>query len=121
MAYMLLILETEENRRNRPLDTGRVAYDRMLAFGRSLSERGVLIASDALRADATRLEIRHGKAVVQDGPFAEAKEMVGGFFLLDCATKAEAMSLARDCPAAEWAIVEVREVGMCWEDSPQVS
>jgi hypothetical protein len=49
-----------------------------------------------------------------DGPFAEAKEMVGGFFLLDCATREEAVAIAGRCPAAEWATVEVRETGPCY-------
>jgi hypothetical protein len=51
---------------------------------------------------------------VLDGPFAEAKEMVGGFFLLDCATREEAVAIARECPAAEWATVEVRATGPCY-------
>ena len=49
-----------------------------------------------------------------DGPFAEAKEMVGGFFLLDCKTQAEAVTIDAKCPAAEWGTVEVREVGPCF-------
>ncbi len=49
-----------------------------------------------------------------DGPFAEAKEMIGGFFLLDCATRDEAVAIASQCPAAEWATVEVRAVGPCY-------
>jgi hypothetical protein len=51
---------------------------------------------------------------VLDGPFAEAKEMVGGFFLLDCKTREEAVAIAKQCPAAEWAMVEVRAVGPCY-------
>ena len=52
-----------------------------------------------------------------DGPFAEAKEMVGGFFLLDCDSMAEAVAIAHECPAAEWATVEVRALGPCYDDS----
>jgi hypothetical protein len=51
---------------------------------------------------------------VLDGPFAEAKEMVGGFFLLDVATRDEAVAIAGQCPAAEWATVEVRSIGPCY-------
>jgi hypothetical protein len=53
---------------------------------------------------------------VLDGPFAEAKEMVGGFFLLDCKTREEAVAIAQRCPAAEWATVEVRATAPCYED-----
>ena len=48
-----------------------------------------------------------------DGPFAEAREMVGGFFLIDVATREEALAIARRCPAVAWATVEVRECAPC--------
>ena len=54
------------------------------------------------------------KLIVRDGPFAEAKEMIGGFFLLTCATREQAIDIARECPAAEWATIEVRELGPCF-------
>jgi hypothetical protein len=57
---------------------------------------------------------RDGKRTMIDGPFAEAKEIVGGFFMLDC-SKEEAIEAAAACPAAEFATIEVREVGPCWE------
>ena len=52
---------------------------------------------------------------MRDGPFSESKEMVGGYFLLNCATKAEAIAIAGECPAAQWATVEVRGFGPCFE------
>jgi hypothetical protein len=58
--------------------------------------------------------VRGGRSSVMDGPFTEAREMIGGFFLLDCASKEEALAIARECPAAEWASVEVRETGPCF-------
>ena len=61
-----------------------------------------------------RVQVRGGKAQVLDGPFAEAKEMIGGFFLLDVNTREEALAIASRCPAAEWATVEVRETAPCY-------
>ena len=58
--------------------------------------------------------MRAGQRRLLDGPFAEAKEMVGGYFLLDCATRDEAVAIAAQCPAAAWATVEVRETGPCY-------
>jgi hypothetical protein len=58
--------------------------------------------------------MRDGKRSTIDGPFAEAKEMVGGFFLLDCNSKEQAIAIAAECPAAQWATVEVRELGPCF-------
>ena len=52
-----------------------------------------------------------------DGPFAEAKEMIGGFFLLACHTREEAVAIAAECPAAAWATVEVRAVAPCCDES----
>ena len=119
MPYMLLIVEPAEARRSRPATEGQVAYERMLRFGEGLKARGILKASDSLKSDVEGVRIRGkgSKRVVVDGPFAESKEIVGGFFLLDCATKEEAVAIAGECPATEWATVEVREIGRCWEDN----
>jgi hypothetical protein len=89
----------------------------MMRFTERLRERGVLRVSDSLKSDAhgVRVQIRGGTRSVLDGPFTESKEIVGGFFLLDCATKAEAVAIAEECPAAGWATVEIREIGPCWE------
>lgn len=118
MSYMLLIVEPRGQRQSRPVPEGRAVYERMLRFAEDLQTRGLLKASDSLKSDAesARVEVRSGKRSVMDGPFAESKEMVGGFFLLDCATKAQAIAIAGECPAAEWATIEVREVGPCYDN-----
>jgi hypothetical protein len=115
VPYLMLIVEDPEMRRSRPADEGRRAYQRMVRFTEGLKSRGVLRASDSLTSDAVRVQSRGGKRVVVDGPFAESKEIIGGFFLLDSASKAEAVAIAGECPATEWATVEVREIGPCWE------
>ncbi|MGA0571693.1 YciI family protein [Variovorax sp. VNK109] len=116
MPYMLFIVEPTGQRATRTEAEGRAVYDRMLAFGADLKSRGLLLAAESLTSegDATRIQQREGKASRLDGPFAEAKEMVGGFFLIDCATREEAEAIARTCPAAEWATVEVRGLGPCF-------
>lgn len=118
MSYMLLIVEPTGQRRERGPVAGEQVYARMLRFGAELQARGILEASNSLAStsQAVRLQLREGKPVLIDGPFAEAKEMVGGFFLLNVATKAEALAIAASCPAAEWATIEVRGVGPCYED-----
>jgi hypothetical protein len=87
----------------------------MLRWGEDLKARGVYIGSNSLLSDAqgVRVAIREGKRNILDGPFTESKEMVGGYFLLDCATREQAIALAGECPAAQWATVEVRELGPC--------
>jgi hypothetical protein len=115
MSYMLLIVEPVGQRQTRSPQEGRGVYERMLEYSESLRARGVLLASNSLRESAARLGIRGGRPSVVDGPFTESKELVGGFFLLDCTTREQALSLAAECPAAEWATIEVREVGPCYE------
>lgn len=115
MSYMLLILEPTEQREERGLDDGKEVYAEMEKFSEDLQARGLLVASDSLATDAVRVQVREGRATLTDGPFTEAKEMVGGFFLLNCQTQEEAVAIARDCPAAAWCTVEVRRVAPCYE------
>jgi len=110
-----LILEQGQDRRERPSDVGHAAWDSMVRYQQGLKARGVLLASEALKTEGVRIMAQDGKRRIVDGPFAESKEIVGGFFLLDCATKEEAMAIADECPAAAWATVEVRETGRCYE------
>jgi hypothetical protein len=111
---MLLIIEPVGQRQQRTEDEGRNLYDRMLRYADDLKGRGLLRAAQSLKSEAARLQVREGRRALVDGPFAEAKEMVGGYFLLDCATRDEAIAIAAECPAAQWATVEVREFGPCF-------
>jgi len=117
MPYLMLIMEDPVLRRSRRPDEGRRARDRMSQFADGLRARGVLRICESLTSDSqgARIQVRSGKRSVVDGPFAESKEIVGGFFLLDCRTRDEAVAIAGECPAVEWATVEVRELGPCWE------
>lgn len=117
MSYMLLILEPTEQRAERGVEAGKAVYAQMLKFTEDLQARGLLVASNSLAStrQAVRVQVREGRATLTDGPFTEAKEMVGGFFLLNCETREEALTIARTCPAAGWCTVEVRQVGPCYE------
>ena len=117
MTYMLLIMEPHGQRAARTESEGRAVYQRMLDYSAHLKARGVLRASQSLKADSegVRVRVRDGKRTLLDGPFSESKEMIGGYFILDCATRDEAVAIASELPAAEWATVEVREFGPCYE------
>lgn len=116
MAYLLLIVEPRGQRAERTPEEGRQAYAQMVRFSEGLKARGLLKAVESLQSDNTgvRVSVRGGKRALHDGPFAESKEMVGGFFLLDGVSREQAVAIAGECPAAEWAVVEVREVGPCF-------
>ena len=119
MTYMLLIIEPTGQRQERSRPEAHAAYDAMVTFGQGLQSRGLLLASESLKShqDAARVQVREGKPLIVDGPFAEAKEMVGGFFLLNCQTREEALTIAQQCPAAQWCTVEVRALAPCHEEA----
>ncbi len=118
MSYVLLMIEDPAQRGQRSDAEGREVYGQMVAWRDSLRARGLLQESQSLQghAGAARVTVREGRAQVLDGPFAEAKEMVGGLFVVDVATRDEAVALARECPAAAYLTVEVRGLGPCFMD-----
>jgi hypothetical protein len=116
MAYALLIVETPGQRQARSEPEGRVRYERMLQFSEDLKDRGLLTVSQSLTSDRSgaRVRVQGDQASIVDGPFSEAKEMIGGILLLTCDSREQAIAIARECPAAHWATVEVRELGPCF-------
>jgi hypothetical protein len=114
---MLLIVEPAGQRRARTEAEGRALYASIVNFSESLKARGVLTLSQSLKEDSrgARVRVRGGMTSVVDGPFAEAKEMVGGIFLLTCETREQAIAIAAECPVASTATIEVRELGPCFE------
>jgi hypothetical protein len=117
MSYMLLILEPHNQRLDRGVEAGKKVYEQMQRFAEGLQKRGVLRSVESLArdTDAVRLQQQDGRLRLTDGPFTETKEMIGGFFLLDVATREEAVAIAAECPATQWCTVEVRQIGPCWE------
>ncbi|OZI37685.1 dehydrogenase [Bordetella genomosp. 10] len=116
-AYLLLIVEPPGQRAARSPEEGREVYARMVEFAGGLKARGKLLACESLATDTegVRVQVREGRSRLIDGPFTEAKEMVGGFFLLDCESREEAVRIAEQCPAAQWSTVEVRRAAPCYE------
>ena len=115
MAYLLLIHETRGARVARTEPEAHRQYDDMMAFAAGLQADGILRAAESLRTDdhAVRISAAAGKPQLLDGPFTEAREMVGGFFLLDVSTREDAIAIALRCPAVAWATVEIRECAPC--------
>ncbi len=116
MSYLLLIIEPVGQRATRTEAEGRAAYAEMQAFGESLAAAGQLAAVESLAGLEGAVRVGHadGHLVLRDGPFAEAKEMIGGFFLLTSGSREQAVGAARRGAAGRWARVEVRPLAPCF-------
>jgi hypothetical protein len=92
------------------LDPERVAA--MMRYNEALKDAGVLITLDGLHPPSmgARVSFATGKPVVTDGPFAEAKEVLGGYWMIEVASRAEAIAWAKRCPASNNEIIEIRQV-----------
>ena len=90
-------------------EQGAAAY---MAFGQALTQSGALVGSNRLKPSsaATTVRVTNGKSQVLDGPYADSKEQLGGYFLIDVPDLDAAMSWAARCPASGHGVVEVRPI-----------
>ena len=114
MRYMLLICGDESNV-EATADTGSSGMlPEYQAFVEEMGKRGVLQGGERLRptSDATSVQVRAGEVLTSDGPFAETKEQIGGYFVVDCKDLDEAIGVAAKIPGAQHGTIEVRPI---WE------
>ncbi|MDD1533570.1 MULTISPECIES: YciI family protein [unclassified Bradyrhizobium] len=102
------------------LDPERVAA--MMRYNEALKDAGVLITLDGLHPPSmgARVSFATGKPIVTDGPFAEAKEVLGGYWMIEVASRAEAIAWAKQCPASPNEIIEIRQVQELADFPPDV-
>jgi hypothetical protein len=102
------------------LDPERVRA--MMKYNEALKDAGVLITLDGLHPPSTgaRVSFAGGKPLVTDGPFTEAKEVLGGYWMIDVKSREEAIAWAKKCPASENEIIEIRQVQEMADFSPEV-
>src|SRR5262245_47888421 len=108
---MLMIPKGYETADPGALPTAEMVAE-MTRYNESLTKAGVLLSLDGLRppSEATRVRFAGRKPTVVDGPFAEAKEAVGGYWLIQAKSKEEAVEWARRCPARDGDVIEVRQI-----------
>ena len=111
MQYLVLIYSEEPNAAPDPAQIEAVMTE-YNAYTDMLGDRGALVAGEALEptATATTVRVRDGQTMTTDGPFAETKEDLGGFYLIDAKDLDEAMALGGACPGAKWGSIEVRPI-----------
>jgi hypothetical protein len=112
MQYMALIYGDEERWSSFSDEEREAVYDRYRAFGRDGEAAGVIAGGNELgdTRGATTVRVRGDETVVTDGPYAETKEVLGGYYLLECETMEDALDWAARIPGAEHGAVEVRPV-----------
>jgi hypothetical protein len=94
----------------------------MMKYNEELKAAGVLITLDGLHPPSTgaRVSFAGGKPVVTDGPFTEAKEVIGGYWMIDVASREEAIGWAKRCPASSDEVIEIRQVQEIADFPPDV-
>jgi hypothetical protein len=114
MRYALLICSDENSIAGMSEEDASAMMARYGQFQEEMQGRGVLQGGARLRptTDSTTVRVRHDETLTSDGPFAETKEQIGGFYLVDCKDLDEAIEIAAKIPGAALGSIEVRPI---WE------
>ncbi len=114
MRYILLICTEEASDQAMSPAEGETQMARYMKFGEEMGKRGVLLGGERLRptSDATTVQVRNGEVLTSDGPFAETKEQIGGYYAVEAKDLDEAIEIAAKIPGASNGTIEVRPI---WE------
>jgi hypothetical protein len=112
MQYMCLIYDDEKVWQGLSEDERSAVFAEYGAFTESIQKSGNMVAGDALQptATATTVRVRNGETLMTDGPFAETKEQLGGYYLIEAKDADEALGIAVRIPSAKYGSIEVRPV-----------
>jgi hypothetical protein len=116
MQYLCLIYDDESTWENLPEDERNTVYAEYGTFTQSIRDSGHYVSADQLQpiSTATTVRIRNGETLVTDGPFAETKEQLGGYYLIEAKDVDEALKIAERIPSARYGSIEVRPV-VVWD------
>ena len=114
MRYALLICDEDKRQAEMSEAEAGAQMAGYAAFGEEMGAKGVLQGGERLQpaATATTVRVRDGEVLTSDGPFAETKEQLGGFYLVECKDLDEAIEVAAKIPGAQTGTIEVRPI---WE------
>jgi hypothetical protein len=112
MKYLCLIYENEKNWETLPQSEAEAVMGEYFGFTEEIRRNGKYIAGEALQPTptATTVRVRNGKVSTTDGPFAETKEQLGGFYLIEAKDLNDAIQVAAKIPSARFGAIEVRPV-----------
>jgi hypothetical protein len=122
MRFMMIMLPNIPNIDEESWTPDAEAMGAMSKYNEELTKAGVLLALDGLQppTKGARVSFSGGKASVTDGPFAEAKELIGGYWMIEATSKEEAVQWASRCPGADGDTIEVRQVYEMSDFPPEV-
>jgi hypothetical protein len=122
MRFMVLMIPGDRKSVEAGVMPDQKLISAMMKYNEDLAKAGVLLALDGLQPSSKGARIRFsgGKRIVTDGPFTEAREVIGGYWLWQVKSKAEAIEWASRCPAAEGDTLEVRQVYEMSDFGPEV-
>ena len=111
MRYLLLIYTPETTMPPAPIE-GRKMMEAYATFTQDVRDRGLMESGEALQptSTATTVRVRDGESLITDGPFAETREQLGGYYLLNCKDLDEALECAAKIPGAQFGAIEVRPI-----------
>ena len=112
MRYLLLIGSDDKNQTAPPKAEMEAIVQGHARFAQELRATGKMVHAERLRpdSDGSRIRVKAGQRQVMDGPFTETKEALGGFYLIECETREEALEWAKKIPLGEGGYVEVRPI-----------
>jgi len=112
MQYILLIYDPEKTWAQMPKEESQKLFTEYMHFTQDIKQTGKWLAGDALQptSTATTVRVRGGKVQTTDGPFAETKEQLGGYYLIEAKDLDEAIQIASRIPSAKLGSIEVRPV-----------
>jgi hypothetical protein len=112
MRYALLIYANEQEWAGQSEADSQAQFDEYMAFTKDIVDRGIQKGGEALQptSSATTVRVRNGETMTTDGPFAETKEQLGGFYLVECKDLDEAIEVAARIPDVRRGSVEVRPI-----------
>jgi hypothetical protein len=112
MRYALLIYASEQDWAGQTEEESQAVNQEYMAFTKDIVDRGLMKGGEALQptSTATSVRVRNGDTLTTDGPFAETKDQLGGFYLVDCKDLDEAVEVAAGIPDARRGTIEVRPI-----------
>jgi hypothetical protein len=112
MRFMMLMIPKGYEKAAPGTTPDPKAVEAMMKYNESLQKAGVLLSLDGLHPPSAgaRVSFQGGKPTVTDGPFSEAKEVIGGYWMIQVKSKAEAIEWASRCPAGDNEVIEIRQV-----------